>query len=339
MVAPDAMAPITRRILIVLALAVVGVWVYLLVTGPLGHRAGPGGSAPVARYDGNGKLLQPVPPPARRPNLIVLVIDSLRADVARGVPGEAPAMPYLGRLAKEGVAFEDASASAPWTEPSMGSFLTGLLPTANGNLDCRQPPSLPLAVATFAEVLWRSWGYEGVAFTGGTSLGGERDLLQGLRLASQDFHLQRVEELLGPWAAERDRTKPFFLFLHTYEAHDPYGERNHTWPWVPVPPEELHVPEGDLEPWFAARTILLERDLRLVLSQRYGTEFVDKATEYLNDLQSKSPHPGLVEELRPAYVGGCTWVDGLLERALASVSTGSSATVASSTTSSCACPS
>ncbi|HPF35161.1 MAG TPA: sulfatase [Candidatus Krumholzibacteria bacterium] len=63
------------------------------------------------------------------PNLLILAVDTLRWDHARG--GRA-ATPHLDALAREGLTFDDVTAAAPWTLPSFSSALTGLMPTLHG---------------------------------------------------------------------------------------------------------------------------------------------------------------------------------------------------------------
>src|SRR5262245_10383507 len=63
-----------------------------------------------------------------RPNVVVVVIDTLRRD-ALGTYGDRDAStPHLDRVAAEGAVFDAARATAPWTIPSMASLLTSRLP-------------------------------------------------------------------------------------------------------------------------------------------------------------------------------------------------------------------
>jgi arylsulfatase A-like enzyme len=63
-----------------------------------------------------------------RPNLVVVVLDTLTADAA-GLDRAATPMPALARLAERGTSFRHAVSNAPWTLPAHGSLLTGLLPS------------------------------------------------------------------------------------------------------------------------------------------------------------------------------------------------------------------
>ena len=69
---------------------------------------------------------------APQPNLLLVVVDTLRADNL-GIYGHArDTSPRLDALAAAGVRFERAYASAPWTMPSVASILTGLHPSRHG---------------------------------------------------------------------------------------------------------------------------------------------------------------------------------------------------------------
>jgi len=63
------------------------------------------------------------------PNLLILAVDTLRHDHARG---DRALTPRLDALAREGTSFEDVTAPAPWTLPSFAGALTGLMPTLHG---------------------------------------------------------------------------------------------------------------------------------------------------------------------------------------------------------------
>lgn len=65
-------------------------------------------------------------------NLIILSIDTLRADRLSCYGNPRPTSPTLDSIAAEGVIFDDASATSPWTKPSHASLLTGLYPSRNG---------------------------------------------------------------------------------------------------------------------------------------------------------------------------------------------------------------
>ena len=70
--------------------------------------------------------------PSKRPSIILIVIDTLRADYLGAYGFDGPTSPNLDELAKESVVFERCSSQAPWTTPSMSSMFTSLYPEAHG---------------------------------------------------------------------------------------------------------------------------------------------------------------------------------------------------------------
>ena len=185
--------------------------------------------------------------PAAGPDVVLLVIDTLRAD-------ELAPEGALARFAREGLRFTSCTSSAPWTLPSMGSLLTGLYPSQHGAVNAVTPlaPELDTLTERFAAA-----GYRTGAFTGGAFVGPAHRLDQGFehfdataerRFAPLGPHLPLVWQLaknrylpLRPlvravdeyrglagvleaaerWLARGDG-RPTFLLLHTYQAHDYY---------------------------------------------------------------------------------------------------------------------
>jgi arylsulfatase A-like enzyme len=161
---------------------------------------------------------------------VLVSIDTLRAD-RLGVYGHDRATsPRIDRLAAEGVFFESAYSHAPKTAPSHMSLMTGVHPDVHGvvnfvgRVNERLSPRLP----TLAEIL-RSAGYRNAAVTGGGNVDGELGFDRGFEAYEQSGGdaatifgraLERLDALAAPRA---DGTRaPFFLFVHTYQVHDPY---------------------------------------------------------------------------------------------------------------------
>ena len=67
-------------------------------------------------------------PPANSPNVLLIVLDTVRADHLSLYGYERPTTPVLERLAKRGIRFDEARATAPWTLPSHASMFTGRWP-------------------------------------------------------------------------------------------------------------------------------------------------------------------------------------------------------------------
>ncbi len=171
-------------------------------------------------------LPAPDDPPAA-PNLVLISVDTLRADRLGLYGYPRPTSPRLDAWARGAVVFEDAVASAPWTLPSHVSMLTGVAALAHGvNFRLPAPPSLPF----LAEIL-RAHGYSTAAWTGGSWLAPRYGFAQGFDVyhawIEPDDWDGELEAHVGAaidWL-RRSAAEPFFLFFHTFETHAPYLAR------------------------------------------------------------------------------------------------------------------
>ena len=178
------------------------------------------------------------PPADERPNVIVLLVDTLRTDYlgSYGFPGEIS--PNLDRLASESVVFENCYANAPWTPPSVGTLFTSLYPQVHGlnrfaDHKFRDPDSGKLRgsvladdAVTLAETL-RDAGYSTAAFVANPWLRSDLGLGQGFDLYDDSSVSKTVPATLltvaaREWIEERPRDRPFFLYLHFMDVHEPY---------------------------------------------------------------------------------------------------------------------
>lgn len=164
-----------------------------------------------------------------RPNVILCVIDTLRADHLGCYGYSRATSPNLDRFAAESVRFERAFAQAPRTVASHASMFTSTYPAVHGAwnkagpLDSGQElPSLAPDAVCLAEVL-QAVGYRTAAIADGGWLQADRGLAQGFETFHSKFRgaKDRVDFALD-WLASGDAEPPFFLFLHTYEVHTPY---------------------------------------------------------------------------------------------------------------------
>ncbi|HSR91230.1 MAG TPA: sulfatase [Gemmatimonadales bacterium] len=194
-------------------------------------------------------------PPAAigKPNVLLLVWDTVRDDALSVSGYRRPTTPFLETVAREGTRFEWALSTAPWTLPSHGSMFTGEWPYVffRGTripLDFRSP--------TLAEVFSRA-GYRTAGFTGNLAF-----TLREYRLDQGFQHYEDFSRNLGtalswsriswvaldqPWVRkaigyhdrldrkragvinssffrwlDMNRSGPFFVFLNYFDAHDPY---------------------------------------------------------------------------------------------------------------------
>ena len=192
-----------------------------------------------------------------RPNIVLITLDTVRADHLSAYGYSRPTAPHLDRLASRGVLFENAIASASWTLPSMASIHTGLLPHQHGG-DTFRP--VEFSWATLAEALQHR-GYEAAGFNANYSYGqtgwglgqgfapydddrttvkynlartvAGRIAVQAVyeRLRHYDVFFRRSAGELNKdvfrWFRHRPSGQPYFLYINYFDAHAPY---------VPPPP-------------------------------------------------------------------------------------------------------
>lgn len=180
---------------------------------------------------------------ASRPNrnVILISIDTLRADHLGTYGYRRDTSPFFDGLAEQGVLFERAISQIPGTLPSHMSIFTGLYPVEHGVY----PPDSTLspAIETLPEAFRRA-GYRTGGFTAGGFMDGRYGFARGFEafddtIPDTDKDAEHVfgnglKFLRGLEEGER-----FFLFLHTYQVHDPYvpprGYENRFWSGPPPP--------------------------------------------------------------------------------------------------------
>lgn len=178
---------------------------------------------------------EPIVQPQSGHNVILITIDTLRADRLGCYGYSRGATPNIDRLASTGVLFQEAIAQVPVTLPSHVSLLTGTFPPVNGVRDNTYFRLDPEAL-TLAEIL-QSAGYQTGAFVGAYVLDTSFGLGQGFdvydaRMEARDddaagtFSERRANEVVdafGRWLGEADREKPFFAWVHLFDPHVPYA--------------------------------------------------------------------------------------------------------------------
>ncbi|MGB6850376.1 MAG: sulfatase, partial [Thermoanaerobaculia bacterium] len=152
---------------------------------------------------------------ASRPNVLLISLDTLRADSLGCYGYELPTSPNIDGLAARSTLFRHAVSQAPWTRPSHMAMFTGVFPTSRSRSD---PPLL-------SELLWRS-GYRTGAFTGGGQVHPSLGFGPGFERYEVIDWLRQPEVVESWWKADDGR--PRFAFLHTFEIHDPYSDDRFT---------------------------------------------------------------------------------------------------------------
>jgi arylsulfatase A-like enzyme len=169
-----------------------------------------------------------------KPNVILITMDTTRADhiACCGYPDVKT--PNLDALAGRGVLFEQAATSSPLTLPAHCSIMTGMYPTYHG-VRVNGNTALSEEQTTIAEAL-SAQGYRCGAFIGAFVLDGRWGLEQGFQQYDDQFDLQKYRHIdLG--AVQRpgnevmdaalawldgEKANPFFAWIHLYDPHAPY---------------------------------------------------------------------------------------------------------------------
>ena len=180
-----------------------------------------------------------------RPNVIVLLVDTLRRDHLSFFGYDRATSPELDRLFGESFVFTSAYTPSTWTIPSVASLFTGFYPSSHGVTSALH--GIPEDAPTLAEH-FRSYGYRTAAFVGNPILTGRNGFAQGFghyfppdppwwsfhnrtaieriatqlrRPGTQGLAWKLAEEALR-WA-RHDPQKPLFLYVHFMEPHSPYA--------------------------------------------------------------------------------------------------------------------
>ena len=166
-------------------------------------------------------------------NVVLISIDTLRADHLGCYGYRASVAPTIDRLAREGAQFENAFTPVPLTLPAHASLLTGLYPGRHGIHDNGEV--LPGSVQTLAEA-FQTGGYNTAAFIGSFILDRRFGLSRGFEEYQGSFDLHRhagddpgaiqirgdqVERAAEDWVL-KSHSGPFFLFVHFYDLHGPF---------------------------------------------------------------------------------------------------------------------
>jgi arylsulfatase A-like enzyme len=171
------------------------------------------------------------------PNVVVIVIDTLRADHLPMYGYEKNTAPFLSELAQKGVLFENAFSASSWTAPSTASIFTSFYPIQHGvkmglqdsNKNNIQLNAIPEEIKTIPEVL-KSAGYTTYGVAENINIGKEIGFNQGFDSFKrfQYPNNKRIERFLERWADEIMSREKYFLYIHFNDPHGPYHART---PW------------------------------------------------------------------------------------------------------------
>ena len=192
-----------------------------------------------------------------RPDVVLIVVDTLRADVLTAYGHHRESSPFLTGLAREGIVFERTWSTSSWTAPATASIFTGVYPDHHGvqvGLQVTEGQGLeqglnriPPELETLPELFTRG-GYRTYAVADNPNLCEPMGFTRGFgRFEGGDYEgAGAVNEKLARWAEEiRSSSEPTFVYLHYMDPHAPYHERE---PYY----GEVLAAEPDVQPEWAA---------------------------------------------------------------------------------------
>jgi arylsulfatase A-like enzyme len=242
----------------------------------------------------------------KRPNIILISIDTLRADHLGCYGYKRNTSPNIDLFAAESIRYSHAYAPAPWTLPSHAGMLTGIHPFLLGinGENAAIPADSPLLAG-----LLKKHGYQTVAFVDSLPkgfVGADRGFARGFDSFNHAPHRPNLNyiydmavtvEVAEKWLKDRDKSSPFFLFLHTKSVHVVLGVKNG---------DKRHCPYDKPEPYRS----------RFLTDEQAKMYWIPPYASYLlncNDLIAKGEMDQLplqrVEALKGQYDGGISYTD------------------------------
>ncbi|OPL17797.1 MAG: hypothetical protein AVO35_07925 [Candidatus Aegiribacteria sp. MLS_C] len=223
-----------------------------------------------------------------RPGIVVVIIDTLRADHLGCYGYERDTSPVIDSLAGEGTIWRDCQAQAPWTLPATATILTGLTPREHGTgrrngVDYVLDSEVPTFVTILADAGYSTFGVFNVAL-----LSERMGFARGFDCYSCDDcgvyrAAETVDEFLR-WLEERDDPEPFLAVVHIFDVHQPYDP--------PEPYDDMFLPGDTLQ------------------------------QVYWEISEGGIDHPEHAEHFVARYDGGIRWVDTQLGRLFAGLRSG-----------------
>jgi arylsulfatase A-like enzyme len=217
-----------------------------------------------------------------RPDVILVVWDTTRADRLSAFGHDRPTTPRLEELAARGVRYPRTFTPAPWTAPAHASLFTGLAVHRHG-LEVGRGDRMHHGIPTLAQTL-KAAGYHTACFTANAYISQTTGLSAGFtdfipvydrkerdsaRVKSNDAEGVRIA--VAEWLAKRGRKKagdpPLFLFLNMMDCHQPHR---------PLPVDVLAVKDGSVSPEDLGKaSSLVQPDF---LQHLMGTKVFDEGT-------------------------------------------------------------
>ncbi|MCZ6833063.1 MAG: sulfatase [Acidobacteria bacterium] len=259
----------------------------------------------------------PAIPPGTPRGVVLISIDTLRADHLSAYGYEKPTSPFMDEVAAAGVLFENAISSAPWTLPAHASILTGLDPSTHRAVDGSEGIAVDV---TMAAEMFRDAGYATGGFVASWFVSRRYGFDRGFdhfddfqrtikNNTKEKIIATPVIDAAGSWLREHGED-PFFLFVHLYDAHFNYdppaehaalfdtgytGPREHYrkysyYPDHPLPPDllaqevalydaEIHFVDAELRRLYGVLEEMgLADDVLILITADHGEEFFERGS-------------------------------------------------------------
>jgi arylsulfatase A-like enzyme len=176
--------------------------------------------------DGRGRLPDP--------NVVVIVVDTLRADRLPFYGNEADTAPFLNDLSSQAAVFESAYSPSGWTAPATASLFTSLYPVQHGvwtgfraseRMGLRYN-RIPDQSETLPEAMKRL-GYRTFGVADNINIGEEMGFSRGFDLFERHPYESalKLQEVVNGWQEEISASEKYFLYLHFIDPHTPYRGR------------------------------------------------------------------------------------------------------------------
>lgn len=239
---------------------------------------------------------------ARRPDVLVVLVDTLRADRLPFYGYQRDTAPFLTSWAERSVVFERAWATSSWTAPATASVFTGVYPDQHGVVIGMQTfqrlqrveaglelNRIPDELQTLPE-LFRAAGYRTFGVADNPNIGSELGFDRGFERFEcfLEKGSENVTARLREWSADIRSSRPWFVYLHYMDPHFPYQQHApfHRAPDSDDPialdsaayDSEIRFLDREIEEAFALLGV--DGDTLIVFLADHGEEFGDHGGRY-----------------------------------------------------------
>lgn len=259
------------------------------------------------------------------PNVVLIVIDTLRADHLSTYGYKKSTAPFIDSVAGQGIVFENAFSTSSWTAPATASIFTSLYPFQHGVLTGLaagkslkiEINSIPEEIETVTEVLKRN-GYATFGISDNINICSAQGFTQGFDKFKRFPYPnnKKIDGLLEKWAEEIKSNKKYFLYLHFNDPHEPYHARD---PWYEPKKSKLRdaiarydseIGHLDARIKTLYQTFGWDKNTLLIITSDHGEGFLEhKKIAHGNSLYSELIHVPLVirfpgEDRAPRRISG-----------------------------------